>query len=171
MDNLIDPINHLKGYVDLSGITLNVSFADFGLSALRDGIRGRDAESVIKNLHTVITNIEKFKEPLTAEGLSESLIARFVAARSSVAADKQKQYEILINRKNIVQTNLGSLNELYDQLCEILKIGKILYKQTDPVKLKEYTFTELMKQVRKTVKNNDEGTTGDSADGKTPEIK
>lgn len=70
-------------------------------------------------------------------------------AKIAAATDKQKQYEILINRKTIKQNNLGLFNELYDQLCEILKIGNILYKQTDPVKTKEYTFTELMKRVSK----------------------
>lgn len=34
-------------------------------------------------------------------------------------------------------------------MAEICRIGKILYKQTDKAKLKDYTFTQMMKQVRR----------------------
>jgi len=34
------------------------------------------------------------------------------------------------------------------QLTEILSVGKILYKATNPAKLQEYTFTDLKKRVR-----------------------
>jgi hypothetical protein len=152
MDGLIGPVNYLKGYIEMAGGTLNISAADFGLTPLRNGIKGKDAENVLKNLQLVITNTDKYKTPLVAKGLGEPLIAKFVDAKTSIAADKQKQYEITSKRKGIVQDNLGLLNDLYDQLSEILRIGKILYQQTDPAKLKDYTFTELMKQVRKTVK-------------------
>lgn len=49
----------------------------------------------------------------------------------------------------IVQENTGLLNGLFEQLTEIFNVGKILFKATDPVKLKEYTFSELLKQVRR----------------------
>ena len=56
------------------------------------------------------------------------------------------------NRKAIVQNNLGLFNSLYEQLTELLRVGKILYKATDAVKAQEYTFTSLLKQVRITAK-------------------
>jgi hypothetical protein len=46
------------------------------------------------------------------------------------------------------------LNELYEQIGEILLVGKILYKATNPAKLADYTFTELLKKVRQVVKSN-----------------
>ena len=51
------------------------------------------------------------------------------------------------NRKAIVQNNLGLFNSLYEQLTEILRVGKILYKATDAVKTQEYNFTAMKKKV------------------------
>jgi len=45
------------------------------------------------------------------------------------------------------------LNELYDQIGEILSVGKILYKGKDAAKLSDYTFTELLKKVRQVATN------------------
>jgi len=169
MDGLIGPVNYLKGYVEMAEETLNVSPIDFGLTPLRNGIKGKDAEKVLKNLQLVISNTDKYKEPLVAKGLSDPLISKFGDAKSSIAADKQKQYEITSKRKGIVQDNVGLLNDLYDQLSEILRIGKILYQHTDPAKLKDYTFTELMKQVRKTVKTVAASTNGTFTEAMKPE--
>lgn len=150
LDSMISPANYLTGYIEMAQESLKISPADFGLKALRKGINTRDAESVIKNLHTINTNIKKYKAILAEQGLSEELTAKFLTAYASIATDKQMQYKIISNRKNIVQKNLGLLNELYAQFAEILRVGKILYKATDAAKLKEYTLNELKKRVRKT---------------------
>jgi len=147
MAGLIDPINRVTGYIDLTADTLKVSATDFGLTQLRKGINAKDIENVIKSLHLVNASITKYKTELTAQGLSEELANKFVTAAVSIAADKEAQYEILTNRKAIVQNNVSVCNNLYSQLCEIMKVGKILYKATDPVKLQEYTFTDLKKRV------------------------
>ncbi len=148
MDDLIAPVNHLSGYLQLSGKEVPVSPDDFGLLQLRKSVRSRDVESVLKLLHTVDGNIRKYKKALTAMGLTEELIARFTAAGKQLADDKNRKYALVSNRAALVQKNMGLLNELYDQLTEICRIGKILYKQTDPAKLKDYTFARMMNQVR-----------------------
>jgi len=51
-----------------------------------------------------------------------------------------------------VQSNLGLLNGLFDQLTDIFTAGKILYKATDSAKLQEYTFEDLKKRVRRASK-------------------
>lgn len=64
MNGLINPINRLTGYVNLANGSLRISPADFELTLLRKGINSKDTESAIKNLHTVILNINKNKELL-----------------------------------------------------------------------------------------------------------
>jgi hypothetical protein len=150
MNALINPINRLTGYINLAHESLNVSPADFGLTLLRKGINSKDAESVIKNLHLVVSNINRNKEILTTQGLQDELIAVFTQSITSVSADKQTQYEIISNRKTLVQNNVGLLNGLFNQITEIMTIGKILYKDNNAAKLQEYTFSELKKRVRKT---------------------
>ena len=65
MDSMISPINYLTGYIDMAQESLKVSPDDFGLKALRTGLNTRDAESVIKNLHTINMNLIKHNSILT----------------------------------------------------------------------------------------------------------
>ena len=152
LDGLISPINYLEGYLKLAGRQVPVSSADFGLVQLRRRVLARDLEGVLKQLHTVGENIKKYKKELMAKGLTEPLIARFTEAVQLLTDDKDKSYSLVSNRAAIVQSNMGLLNDLKNQLTEICGIGKILYKQTDQAKLKDYTFTQMMKQVRRDVK-------------------
>jgi hypothetical protein len=131
------------------GEEMKIAPADFGLTALRKAVNSKDVEGVLKNLHLVLSNIDKYKDNLASQGLKEDLIALFSESSGSIAEAKQAQYEIERNRKTIVQNNASLFNTMNDQLTEILATGKILYKDNDPVKLQEYTFSELKKRVRK----------------------
>lgn len=75
---------------------------------------------------------------------------------TSISNDRLRQYEILTNRKAILQDNVETLNTLHAKILEIHKVGKILFKGNDPVKLQEYTMTELIKKVRRVSKPADE---------------
>ena len=90
-----------------------------------------------------------------AKGLTEALIVKFKELSKSLAADKEKKYTQVSNRAAIVQNNRGLLNELGDQLAEICRVGKILYGQTDKAKLKDYTFAQLMKQIKRSAQSTD----------------
>ena len=149
---LIDLVNRLTGYITLARLEQTISVTDFGIKYLRKSIADHDAEGVIQALHTIIGNISKYKVELQAQGMSDENISRFTDILSSVANDKQKQVEIINNRKHIVQNNVDSFNGLFGQLNEILGVGKILYKATNRAKLKDYTFSELIKHVRRVIK-------------------
>ncbi|MEZ7867219.1 MAG: hypothetical protein QMB37_07195 [Paludibacteraceae bacterium] len=43
---------------------------------------------------------------------------------------------------------LKTLNDLYLRMSEIYNIGKVLYKNTDPAKYADYTFTALLRQAQ-----------------------
>jgi len=103
-------------------------------------------------LRTVEANLARYKTELEAKGLTETLVLKFAETGTLLADDRNKKYELVSKRMALVQNNLGMLNDLYDQLVEICKIGKILYKQTDKAKLNDYTFSYLMKQVRRVEK-------------------
>jgi hypothetical protein len=155
MDGLIDPINRVTGYLKLANGGLNVTAADFGLALLRKGISAKNAEGVLSSLRTVSNNLNKHAAVLGAQGLTPELTSRFTDAGISIAADNQKQYEITSNRANIVQNNVGLFNSLYEQLTEILRIGKIMYKASDAVKAQEYNFAAMKKKVSVSTKKAD----------------
>ena len=134
MDGLVDPINRVSGYLKLAQAGLKTTTADFGLTELRKNIKAKNAEGAINNLRTVSNNLTKNAALLAAQGLTPELTSLFTTSSTSIAADNQKQYEILSHRKNIVQNNLGLFNGLYEQLTEVLRVGKILYKASDALK-------------------------------------
>jgi hypothetical protein len=154
LDDLISPINHLGGYLQLTGKEIPISSADFGLVSLRKSVRVRDVENVLKQLHIVGENIHKYKTALMVKGLTEALIAKFTEVAIPLTANKEKKYLMVSNRAVIVQNNRGLLNELGDQLAEICRIGKILYGQTDKAKLKDYTFAQIMKQIKRSIQTS-----------------
>ena len=155
MSDLLSPIQYLKGYLLMANGRINLSAADFGLIDLRKGINARDPERVIDRLRDVNKNVDKYKEILTEQGLTDSLQAKFTRACKSIAADRNLQYELFTSRKAIVQGNIGTFNSLYGQLQEICRVGKILYNGVDLVKQQEYTFAELKKRVRRMSKTSD----------------
>jgi hypothetical protein len=152
MDALYISGKNLKGYLDLGYSELKISAAEFGVTALSEACHAKDLEAVVKSLNLVNININIHKTVLMKQGLTEDAIAAFKASAASLTNLKTQQYGILTNRKNIVQNNLGILNGLYAQITEITNIGKILYKDSNPVKYKEYLFTEIKKQVHMTSK-------------------
>jgi hypothetical protein len=148
IDNLAVNVTKLRGYLRLTKNELGVTATDFGLTALGRKIILKDAEGVRKNLLLVNANIQKYREPLVAMGMNNEMEKLFADAVTSVTNDNQLQFEIVSKRKAIVQDNLKTLNELYQQITEILNIGKIIFRN-NPVKRNEYVFSRLMKNVRK----------------------
>jgi hypothetical protein len=148
MDNLLDPITKVRGYLHLAKDSVGVSAKDFGLTLLRQKIASRDSEGVRQNLLVVNSFLDKYKTQLTAVGLGDDVIRLFKSSVASISEDNQRQFDILNRRKDIVQKNLKILNDLYKQLMDILNIGKSLYQVTNAAKSKEYTFNTLLRSVR-----------------------
>jgi hypothetical protein len=147
MENLIAPVDKLTGYLKFTKGAINVSAKDFGITPLKQKIHSKDAEGIIKHLKTVISNLTTYREPLMAHGLTEDIVAQITSALAPIETENQKQFEILNKRKATVESNLSLVNDLYSTIMEICSVGKTIYKG-NALKVKEYTFSELMKKVR-----------------------
>jgi hypothetical protein len=152
LDELITLVNYLSGYLQLAGEEVPLSAGDFGLVQLRKSARSRNVESVLMLLHMVEANINKYKIALMAKGWSEEPMTRLADIWKLLNEDKDQRYTVVSNRAALVQYKQGLLQELYRQLSEICSIGKILYRQTDPAKLNDYTFSRMMDQIRRHTK-------------------
>lgn len=146
MESITDPLNRLAGYINMA--KLPITLTAFGITGARRKITSKDAEGLMHQLQAVSTNIEKNKEILLKKGLTEEAAKFFIDVRTQIAADNLLQYEVVENRKQLVQQNKQVLNELYKKIAEVCNIGKILFKNVDAVKLKQYTFSQLIKRVR-----------------------
>jgi hypothetical protein len=147
VEALANPVNWLGGYVEMAQKITHVSKEDFGLKKLKKSINAKDVEGVIDSLPLVCDNIVKYRTHLEAQGLTNEVAEAIFSASRLLHDDKKLQFELLSRRKLIVQSNNIQFNNLFEMLNEILTIGKILYKNTNPVKAQEYTFRYLKKQL------------------------
>jgi hypothetical protein len=148
MDSLFDMLNRIEGYIRLSKSAVPLSVKDFGIKILRQKIRSRDAEGALKALLQINSNIEKYGQSLTEQGLSPEIIEQFSTAFAEIDSDNQKQYELISARRILSAENINTLNVLHVKMMEICKIGKILYGKTQKEKIPDYTFSYLIKKVR-----------------------
>lgn len=147
---LLNPVNHIEGYLRLAKNTLNMTPTSFGIANLRKKINNNDVEGILNAADVLLSNIDRYKTVLVAQGLTDKLLEDMQAALDVLDADRQSQYAILNHRRGIVENNLETLNGLYDKLSEIMNIGKVLYKTSKPAKSMEYTMTKLKSRVRTT---------------------
>jgi len=152
MDEVADLLTRLEGYIKLSKNDIPLTVKDFGTAVLKQKIRRRDAEAVLQLLQQVNSNIEKYKEVLTKQGLPDESIKQLNEAIVTIATDNQKQYEIVSSRRVLTAENKNALNTLYEEMMDICEIGKILYRKSNNAKLPDYTFNYLMKNVRTEIK-------------------
>lgn len=163
LDQLPDWINRLAGYIDFANKELQASPDSFGLKNLRQFVSLKDPEGTLDSLHTVNGNIAKYKALLVQQGLTDEFAKVFVDSAETIAREKQLQFKIISNRRGIVQDNLIVMNTLNAQIAEIRKVGKILYRHKNAAKMKDYTFNELRKRVRRASKP-DNGKSPDKTD-------
>jgi hypothetical protein len=147
MDGLIEPADKVAGYIKFTKGAVPISVKDFGLTALKQRIHSKDAEGALKNLRTVIDNIEKYRPQLVEQRLDDNTVARFTTALTAIETDNQRQFEIITKRKAIVENNVTLINDLYKTIIEVCNVGKTIYKGKDDLKVKDYTFRELKKKV------------------------
>ena len=146
---LLDASIRLGGYLKLANGSEDLTPGKFGLTLLKKQISRKDVEGVIQSLKLVIDNINMKKEMLMAQGLTEELIAIFVSAEKTLDADKRMQSAMISNRKGVILNNVSLFNGLYAELCNIMTVGKIIYRTTNSAKLQDYTFNDLKKRVRR----------------------
>lgn len=147
MDELREPLNRLGGYVDRA-VDLSVNTKDFGIRKVRDSINRRDTEMFLSGMAFLIQNIDDNMERLAAKGFSDSSRELFLSVKNKVKEDNDLQNIKIGERSNLVHANMRKLNELWLLMSDIMKTGKILYKNTDAARAKEFTMTVLKDRIR-----------------------
>lgn len=144
-------LNKVQSYLMLSK-TIKISQADFGITSTRRSINSKDIESILNNLKTLNLNINKYRQDLQLEGMSDELIEHLIQLTQNIDLNKQLQYQIISNRRLRVQDNISQINDLFAIVNEVLSVGRALYKKIDPAREKDYNMTELKKRVHNTYK-------------------
>jgi hypothetical protein len=139
----------IEGYLKLAKKEIKITPSAFGLTSLRKSYYKHDLEAVLNGIKIVTANVQTYSATLEAKGMPVTLIKTMQDIHVAIAENKQKQFEIRTGRADLVQNNQQVLNNLYFRLSEIYTIGKVLYKTSNPAKYNDYTFTKLLKKVRR----------------------
>ena len=139
----------IEGYLKLSKKETGLTSASIGISTLRKSLYKHDIEAVLNGIKVLTGNIQNYSAALEAKGMPATTVKSLQDLQTVLAENKQKQFEIKTNRAELVQNNIQLLNTLYFRLVEVYTIGKVLFKNANPAKYDDYTFSKLLKKVRR----------------------
>jgi len=147
MDATRDPLNRLEGYAGKAK-NLSLNPADFGIKEVRKAISTKNAEKFYSSMGNLLNNVVANFTQLTEKGFTAEAKEVLINARKNVKADIDLQNTKVNEKGDLVEDNIESLNELWDLMADILKIGKVLYKNKDKSKTAEFTMTTLKARVK-----------------------
>lgn len=147
MDATRDPLNRLEGYAGKAK-NLSLNPADFGIKEVRKAISTKNAEKFYSSMGNVLSNVDTNFTQLTEKGFTAEAKEILINARKNVKADIDLQNNKVNDKSDLIEDNIESLNELWDLMVDILKTGKILYKNKDKSKTDEFTMSTLKARVK-----------------------
>jgi hypothetical protein len=146
-DETIATKRNLRSYIELASGTLSSSLSDFGLAKLSASARKRDAEGVLAALHHTQEIVAKNLTALKKAGLTDKAVKDLAALETKIRAQNQAQFEKKAKRASDAASSLDAFNTLYIRMRTIQRTGKTIF-HGDPVKVRNYTMSELKKKVR-----------------------
>lgn len=140
-------LNKVEGYLKLAGSSLDVAVDSFGVGAVRDAISRSNDEGILASLQTLQKNLNRNLTVLQAKGLKAEVIDSLLDAAAEIDGLNNEQNSLMNERNRSTSTNLKDYNELWELLTPVFETARSLFRGVDEVKMKEYTFTALLKRV------------------------
>lgn len=152
---LLPQLNIFEGYVNRAK-NLSVEPKYFGISSIRVAINKENIEGVIDGLDTFIKVIADGtnQAKLIAEGMTAQQIAYLSTTKSSLLNKKTDRTLLSNQKENLVKDNYVLINSLWADLTDLCDVGKRVFKNTNPKKVKNYTMNNLIGEVRRQVSLN-----------------
>lgn len=146
--NILNRAEHyvVSAYEGEAGLSL--APADFGFKAVRDEIRAKNSEGVFSSLKFVIENLKANMEVLEPEGYTESFRQEMDNLLQNLFNSRVNQVLKKRERAQLTHKNNEEFMKLWHLITSVLSSGKTIYKEVDKGKLRFYTFTHILKNVR-----------------------
>jgi translation elongation factor EF-1beta len=150
-------VNKVERYTVMAKGTMDTKPANFGFKNLRKKLRLKDDEAVVKKLRELLQHIDKNYEALEVNGLSKAYRQEIEEAINAFEADIIAQTRKIDEREKVVKQNARQFDTLWSMMTEIMGTGKVIYKTKDKARVKDYTYSEMIKKVRLThIKKEDQ---------------
>lgn len=143
-------LNRLEIYINKAkkeNLPITIAPADFGIKAIRDQIQLRNDEGVVKGLRDLQKCLNENLAVLTLKGYSTTVQAELDTLFKNLSDDSIAQTKQKKDREKLVQDNMAELNDLWDIIGDVLKSGKTIFQEKGKLKVKDYTFSSVIKDV------------------------
>jgi hypothetical protein len=128
---------------------LTVPADRFGLEQARRARNNDDHPGLQAVLKTLLQNIAANEAALTAKGQKPADTQRLQDLYDALVADATSQGSQMSTQKGNTEANTTVLNDLYEPMTHLFSDGKALYGRSDKAKAEDYTFSQLLKRVRR----------------------
>jgi hypothetical protein len=156
-------VNKVENYAKKAGTTLNSSIEDFGFKGLRNEINMKNDEGTIKKFGELLQHADANKAALEAKGFTTAVRTSLKDFIDAFETDIKSQTRKIDERKDLVKGNNKEFTTLWNMVNDdILETGKVIYKELNKEKVKDYTYTELIKKIRLARKKEAEAKPGDT---------
>ena len=128
---------------------LTVPAKKFGIGDARTARNQGDKEELAGDLKTLLQNLAANQAPLAAKGQKPADTAKIQALADALVASSTNQGTNASTQRQLTQANVGAVNELEALMQHLFDDGKSLYERSDKTRLKDYTYKQLLKLVRR----------------------
>lgn len=128
--------------------TLTVATTDMGLGAVRAAISNRNIEGLDRALGGLIGMIEVNQQALTDKGMKAQALQGLRDARRDLGVSNTTQDSDRLESVELTAENVQAANDLWEDVAEILRVGRLLYKETNKKRAQSFTLARLLKLMR-----------------------
>ena len=148
-DELSIKVNHANNYIHMVEPTdLNVDVNSMGVTPLRASLNNGNTEGVVKNGRVLIINVQANLTVLEPVGLTPAFLTELTELIDQIETLGNEQTDKKSKRNRNTDAYIGQFNELWAMEKLVMATGKALFKGVDEVKLKDYTYTTIIKRIR-----------------------
>lgn len=143
--NLIGKIDY---FVKRAKGQLDIQYIDFGFKALRANISSKNVEGILAHMQALLNSVVRNHDVLLGVGYKTDLSDSLETLMTTIRSENQEQ-NILIDEKEAQTLERNTLlSDLWRYISEVCEAGKLIFKENEPEKIKDYTYSELKKRVR-----------------------
>jgi len=148
IDSLRPKLTWLEGYLYLAKDDLNIGTSDFGISAVRKKLGGKDVEGLLDRMTHMLQLVDSNMTALKTVGFTADAKSELEALKQSIRDTNLEQNLKMDEKEAGVQSNDGLLNGLMEMVGEIMDIGKRMYKYDNTEKTGDYTAMTIKGRIR-----------------------
>ena len=153
-DELIIKVNHANNYIHMVEPTdLNVDVNAMGVTPLRKSLHSGNTEGVVKDARVLINNVQANITVLGPVGLTPTFLTDLTDLIDEIETLGNEQTDKKSKRNRNTEAYIGQFNELWTKVKLVMATGKALFQGVDDVKLKDYTYSTVIKRMRAAGRN------------------